>query len=251
VSDFAPWTRTYSTKCIFLCTYFVSKVRFLLRRLTSSWKFESVLDAHRCDVFYSRWETDTAGTTCVVHLLFISLQLHVSAYNAIRPAVVVARKTWMMKGTHVWWLCYCHCLIWVFCYMTHWILQVWSLHDFFVWFSSAPKLNSGYKSGFRVWVLQTLFKALNLWGEAVPLLAWTSPWGFRSLRLPEFLDNQHMNVFRLLTLRTGCLYSPVFFSARGWVDPSAAGRIKTMKNPSDSIGGRNCDLSACRATRSP
>jgi hypothetical protein len=43
-------------------------------------------------------------------------------------------------------------------------------------------------------------------GKAFPLQAWTGPWGSRRLRLPEFVDNQHMKVVRLSALRTGRLY---------------------------------------------
>jgi hypothetical protein len=34
-------------------------------------------------------------------------------------------------------------------------------------------------------------------GKAIPLQAWTGLSGSRRLRLPEFLDNQHMKVGRL------------------------------------------------------
>jgi hypothetical protein len=41
--------------------------------------------------------------------------------------------------------------------------------------------------------------------KAIPLQALTFPWGFRRLRLPEFLDNRHLKVVRLSALRTGRL----------------------------------------------
>jgi hypothetical protein len=45
-------------------------------------------------------------------------------------------------------------------------------------------------------------------GKSIPLQSWTGPEGSRRLRLPEFLDNQHMKVVRLSTVRTGRLYPP-------------------------------------------
>jgi len=43
-------------------------------------------------------------------------------------------------------------------------------------------------------------------GKAVPLQAWAGPWASRRLRLPEFLDDQHMKFEMLLAPRTGRLY---------------------------------------------
>ena len=40
----------------------------------------------------------------------------------------------------------------------------------------------------------------------IPVQAWTGPWNSRRLRLPGLLDNRHMEVARLLALRTGRLY---------------------------------------------
>jgi hypothetical protein len=42
--------------------------------------------------------------------------------------------------------------------------------------------------------------------KALPIQAWVGPYGSRSLRLPEFLDNRHMKVLRLLALCTSRLY---------------------------------------------
>ena len=48
----------------------------------------------------------------------------------------------------------------------------------------------------------------HLCGKAVPLQAWTGPWGSMRLRLPEFLESWYMKVVRLSGLRTGRLYPP-------------------------------------------
>jgi hypothetical protein len=45
-------------------------------------------------------------------------------------------------------------------------------------------------------------------GKRVPLQAWTGPWGSRRFRIPEFLDNQNMEVVMLSALCTCRLYPP-------------------------------------------
>ena len=44
--------------------------------------------------------------------------------------------------------------------------------------------------------------------KAIHVEAWTALEGSRRLRLPEFLDSQHMKVARLSILNTGHLYAP-------------------------------------------
>ena len=56
------------------------------------------------------------------------------------------------------------------------------------------------KYGFLLWPVY------HVRGKAISLQAWTGPWGYRMLRLPEFLDSRHMDVVRLSDLRTGCFY---------------------------------------------
>jgi hypothetical protein len=67
--------------------------------------------------------------------------------------------------------------------------------------------------------------------SAIPLQAWTGPWGSRRLRLPKFLDNRHMKVVRLSAL--GILYPQEIFlvltSLSGWVDPRALERSEGLR----------------------
>jgi hypothetical protein len=90
---------------------------------------------------------------------------------------------------------------------------------------------------------------------STPLQGWTSPvMGSRRLRLPEFMDNRHINLVKLTVLRTGRLYLPgdipstYFCSKLSWPEcHSAAGRTESMKNPNTYIGNRTCDLPSCSA----
>jgi hypothetical protein len=45
-------------------------------------------------------------------------------------------------------------------------------------------------------------------GKAVPVQAWISPEGSRTLKLLGFVHSRHTKVARLSALRTGCLYPP-------------------------------------------
>jgi hypothetical protein len=64
----------------------------------------------------------------------------------------------------------------------------------------------------------------------------TGPLGSRTWCLPEFVDNRHMNVVRLLALRTGRLYTlkkilgtNFCFRLSRPQGPSAAGSMKSIK----------------------
>jgi hypothetical protein len=79
-------------------------------------------------------------------------------------------------------------------------------------------------------------------------------WGFQEVEAPRFRDSRHMKLVRLSALRTGRLYRPhqeislVLISVRGWVNPSAAGR---MKNSNDTIGNWTRNLPTCGAVPQP
>jgi hypothetical protein len=45
-----------------------------------------------------------------------------------------------------------------------------------------------------------LYKTYMQLGKAIPIHVWIGPQGSRTLRLPEFVDNQYMQVARLLAL---------------------------------------------------
>jgi hypothetical protein len=94
--------------------------------------------------------------------------------------------------------------------------------------------------------------------KSVPATGLEGPLGFLEVEAPEFLDNRHMKVVRLSAQRTGRLYPQegflVVISVRGWVDLRAVvwpGRIKSLKNSSDSIGNRTRDLPVCITVPQP
>ena len=92
------------------------------------------------------------------------------------------------------------------------------------------------------------------WSTAISVHAWTGPEGSSRTRLPEFLNNRHMKVVGLTAPRSGRLCPPgnildTHFCYRLSLPltHSVAGRIMGMKNSSDTIGNRTCDLTLCSA----
>jgi len=84
------------------------------------------------------------------------------------------------------------------------------------------------------------------------------PWGFQEVEVPIFQDNRHMKVVRLSILRTGRLYPPGNIPATHFSERvsqpqghSAAGRIMSMKNSSDTIGNLTRDFPTCSAVPQP
>jgi hypothetical protein len=76
------------------------------------------------------------------------------------------------------------------------------------------------------------FLMVKVKGKVNLVQAWNGPSGSRRLKLPEFLDNQHMKVARLSVLRTGRLYPQgrflVLISVRGRVDSRVPVRQKRL-----------------------
>ena len=80
-------------------------------------------------------------------------------------------------------------------------------------------------------------------GKAIPIIGLDRPCVFQEVEAPIFQDNRHMKVVRLSVLRTGRLYPPgntpgTHFCQRLCRPQghSAAGRIMSMKNSSDTTG---------------
>jgi hypothetical protein len=53
-----------------------------------------------------------------------------------------------------------------------------------------------------------LLNTLQVKGQSNPITGLDRPLGFQEVEAPRFLDNWHMKVVRLSTLRTGCLHPP-------------------------------------------
>jgi hypothetical protein len=82
--------------------------------------------------------------------------------------------------------------------------------------------------------------------KTMPVQAWAGPEVSRRLKLPVFLDNRRMKVVRLSALRTH--FCKRLSRHHGY---SAAGRIMSIKNFSDTIGNGIRDLLAGTAVPQP
>ena len=86
-----------------------------------------------------------------------------------------------------------------------------------------------------------------------PITGLDRPWGFQEVEDTRFQDNLAHEGGKVVSPmpRLSLLPQEIFLvliSVRGWVNPqgySAARRIMSMKNSSDTTGNRNRDLSAC------
>jgi len=97
----------------------------------------------------------------------------------------------------------------------------------------------------------------NMQQIAIPptsLQAWTGPYGFRSLRLPGFIENRHMKVVWSSALCTGYLFLPGYIPGTHFCQSLSrpqghieARSIKSIKNPIEPIGNRTRYLPTCRA----
>jgi hypothetical protein len=84
------------------------------------------------------------------------------------------------------------------------------------------------------------------------------PIGFQQAEVPRFQDNRHMKVVRFSALCTGHLYPPGIISGTHFCyrlsqpqGQSAARRIMSIKNSSDTIRNRTRDLLACSSVPQP
>ena len=93
--------------------------------------------------------------------------------------------------------------------------------------------------------------------RSYPITGLHRPLGLEELEAPRTYNRQ-MKVIRLLALCTGRLYPPGKIPGTHFYQRlsrpqghNATGRIKSLKNSSDSIGNRTHDLPACSAVPQP
>jgi hypothetical protein len=72
-------------------------------------------------------------------------------------------------------------------------------------------------------------------------------WGFQEVEAPWFQDKRHITAVRLSALCNGRLYPPGNIPQ----GHTAAGRIMSLNNSTDTIGNRTRDLPACSAVTQP
>jgi hypothetical protein len=103
-----------------------------------------------------------------------------------------------------------------------------------------------------------MLRVRNLEVKAIPLQVWTGPYGSRSFRFPELLDNWYMKVERLSALRIDHLYPEGDISAAHFCERlsrpqghSATGRFMSIKIPDDPIRFRTLELPACKQVAQP
>ena len=89
--------------------------------------------------------------------------------------------------------------------------------------------------------------------KRIPTEVFTGPWGFRTLKLPEFIGNQHMKMVSLSAVYIGRLYPQqtplVLISVRGWFDPTATVRLEELSQR--KTGNWTRDVTACSAVFQP
>jgi hypothetical protein len=99
------------------------------------------------------------------------------------------------------------------------------------------------------------WSAVKSKGTAIPVQAWTGPYGSKRLRLPQFLDNRHIKMARLSALPAAFTPEVIpgthFCRLSQLQGHSVARKIKPLKNSKDHIGNRNRDLMACSAGTQP
>jgi len=91
---------------------------------------------------------------------------------------------------------------------------------------------------YKISIIHRRIKCTYKEKKTIPVQAWAGPEGSRRLKLPEFLDNRRTKVVRLSALRTH--FCKRLSRLQGH---SAAGKITSIKNFSDTIGNGTRDHS--------